>query len=56
MLLRPLGSKIIVNFPDVELQEAWAPNQLEQLFQHKPDFFDQVPICFKFQGINKLIV
>jgi mevalonate kinase len=42
MRIRPHGSKIIVNFPDVELQEAWAPIQLQNLFQHKPDFFDQV--------------
>ena len=42
MRIRPHTSKIIINFPDVELQEAWSPCQLEKLFQFKPDFFDQV--------------
>eukprot|EP00088_Acartia_fossae_P002359 TRINITY_DN10953_c0_g1_i4.p1 TRINITY_DN10953_c0_g1~~TRINITY_DN10953_c0_g1_i4.p1 ORF type:complete len:380 (+),score=45.09 TRINITY_DN10953_c0_g1_i4:63-1202(+) len=42
MKIRPHSSKIIVNFPDVELQEAWSPAQLMALFSHKPDYFDQV--------------
>ena len=48
MKIRPHSSKIIVNFPDVELQEAWSPAQLIALFSHKPDYFDQVsyPMIF----------
>ena len=43
MKIRPHSSKIVVNFPDVDLQEAWSQQQLTILFQHRPDYYDQVP-------------
>jgi len=42
MKIRPHSSKIVVNFPDVDLQEAWSQQQLTILFQHRPDYYDQV--------------
>ena len=36
MRIKPHKSRILVNFPDVGLKESWSPEQLNNLFQHKP--------------------
>ena len=37
MRIKPHKSRILVNFPDVGLKESWSPDQLKNLFQHKPN-------------------
>ena len=37
MRIKPHKSRILVNFPDVGLKESWSPDQLMNLFQHKPN-------------------
>lgn len=36
MRLRPHEDCVLVNFPDVDIQESWSLAELKDLFRHKP--------------------
>jgi len=36
MTIKPHSTHIVVNFPDVGLSDCWTPEQLKELFKHKP--------------------
>ena len=36
MEIKPHKSRILVNFPDIELFVSWKPEQLKGLFRNKP--------------------